>query len=43
MFKKHPLRDFMLFLVLGITVTFAFNIQAGGAGGQKNQVQQTRQ
>jgi len=28
MFRKHPLRDFMLFLLLGITVTFVFNVQA---------------
>ena len=28
MFRKHPLRDLMLFLLLGITVTFAFNVQA---------------
>lgn len=28
MFRKHPLRDFMVFLLLGITVTFAFNVQA---------------
>ena len=43
MFRKHPLRDFMLILILGITVTFAFNIQAGGAGGKKNPTQVTRQ
>lgn len=36
MFTKHPLRDFMLFLVLGVTITFAFNIQAGGAGVDRN-------
>ena len=28
MFRKHPLRDFMLFILLGMTVTFAFNVQA---------------
>lgn len=33
MFRKHPLRDFLLFLLIGITVTFAFNLQASSAGG----------
>ncbi|MDH5445129.1 MAG: hypothetical protein OEY52_06190 [Gammaproteobacteria bacterium] len=28
MFRKHPLRDFMIFLLVGITFTFAFNVQA---------------
>ena len=28
MFRKHPLRDFMLFILVGITFTFAFNVQA---------------
>ena len=28
MFRKHPLRDFMLFLIIGITVTFGFNVRA---------------
>ena len=28
MFRKHPLRDLMIFLLVGITFTFAFNVQA---------------
>ncbi len=28
MFRKHPLRDFMLFLLVGITITFGFNVRA---------------
>lgn len=28
MFRKHPLRDFMLLLVVGITITFVFNVRA---------------
>lgn len=39
MFRKHPLRDFMLFLLVGITLTFAFNIQALDAGQAANPVQ----
>lgn len=35
MFRKHPLRDFMLFLLFGITVTFAFNVQAVDTGKNK--------
>lgn len=43
MFRKHPLRDFMLFLVLGITVTFGLNIQAGSTGTEINHSQVIRQ
>ncbi len=28
MFRKHPLRDFMLFLLVGITLTFSFNARS---------------
>ena len=38
MFRKHPLRDFMLFLVLGITITFAFNVRAVDTDQNKQQL-----
>lgn len=35
MFRKHPLRDFMLLLLVGITITFAFNVSAVNTGKDK--------
>jgi len=36
MFRKHPLRDFMLFLLVGITLTFAFNTGAVDTGANNS-------
>lgn len=38
MFRKHPLRDFMLFLIVGMTLTFAFTAQ----GVDTNKANNTR-
>lgn len=38
MFRKHPLRDVMLLLLIGITLTFTFNLQAVDTGNQENPV-----
>ena len=36
MFRKHPLRDFMIFLLLGMTATFTFNVKAVDTGQNNN-------